>query len=244
MMKTLSNTAFNHVVRSMGLTNMVKTITMHENAFAAKSYEDTELHQAMVVNADSIGFMFDNNDDRPERIIKSFFAAVATFLSKRKVSKTDEATAFVVQDINGVFKFAAFVEYHANEANPDEPGNWSYATTFREEDLQDLEKRKTVKKFLAGDPTFKQIFDKVSYDVGGFVFERETFMYDACNLVIDSLVQTLDHEAKEGEVVDVEMPGYFTASVGVENGEKVFSITPDGHMKALIKSDIQLEGNN
>ena len=48
-------------------------------------------------------------------------------------------------------------------------------------------------------------------------------------------------EAKEGEIVDVEMPGYFKASVAVENGKKIFSIVPDGHMKQLVKSDIDLD---
>ena len=58
---------------------------------------------------------------------------------------------------------------------------------------------------------------------------------------MDSILQCLDHEAIPGQVVEIEMPGYFTASVAVENDEKVFSIVPDGHMKALIKSDVHLE---
>ena len=207
---------------------------------ANKSYEETEFHQALVVNADSIGYTFDNNDDRPERIVKTFFASVSSYLAKRKVSKPDEAVALVLQDTSGNFKFAAIVEYFANE-NPDEPGNWAYSMTFNEDDLSDLEKRKTVKKYLVGDDAFKSIMDKVGYDVGGFVFNRETYMYDACLLVIDTTLQVLDHEAKEGETVDVTMPGYFTASGAVENGEKIMSITPDGHMKALVKSDIDLD---
>ena len=76
------------------------------------------------------------------------------------------------------------------------------------------------------------------------MFERETYIYDACNIIIDSILQTLDHEAIEGQVVDIEMNGYFTASVAIENGEKIFSITPDGHMKALIKSDVALDTSN
>ena len=66
-------------------------------------------------------------------------------------------------------------------------------------------------------------------------------MFDACILVVDTLVQVLDREAKDGEVVDVELPGYFTASVSVEGGEKVFALTPDGHQKEIIKDDSVLE---
>ena len=212
-----------------------------EPVTANKSYEDTEFHQALIVNADSLGYTFDNNDDRPERIVKTFFAAISSYLSKRKVSKEDEAVALVLQDTAGIFKFAGIVEYYPNTENPDEPGNWSYTMTLNEDDLTDLEKRKTVKKYLVGDDIFRNIMDKVSYDVGGFVFERDSYIYDTCLLVVDTIVQVLDHEAKEGQVVDIEMPGYFVASVAVENGEKIFSITPDGHMKALVKSDIDLD---
>ena len=208
---------------------------------ANKAYEETEFHQALIVNADSAGYTFDSNDDRPERIVKTFFAGVSTYLSKRKISKANECVALVLQDISGAFKFAGIVEYFPNVESPDEPGNWSYTMTLNEEDLKDLEKRKIVKKYLVGDDAFKSIMDKVAYDVGGFVFERDTFIYDACLLVVDTIIQVLDHEAKDGQIVDIEMPGYFVASVAVEDGEKIFSITPDGHMKALVKSDIELD---
>lgn len=208
---------------------------------ANKSYENTEFHQALIINADSIGYSFDNNDDRPERIVKTFFAGVSSYLSKRKVSKEDECVALILQDTSANFKFGAVVEYQPNKNNPEEPGNWNYWFTLNEEDIMDLEKVKSVKKYLVGDDAFKSIMDKVAYDVGGFVFEREAFIYDACILVVDTIVQVLDHEAKEGEKVEIEMPGYFIGQVAIENGEKIFGILPDDHMKKLIKSDIDLE---
>ena len=45
----------------------------------------------------------------------------------------------------------------------------------------------------------------------------------------------LDNNAVDGEEVGVEMDGVFQASVAVENGEKVFSIVPDGEIKKIIK---------
>ena len=215
-------------------------IRQHMESVANKSFEETEMKQTLVINADSMGYALDT-DDRPERLIKTVITSFAVYLSHRKVSKADEATALVLQDINGNFKFASIVEYHINESNPDEPGNWSFVMTFNKDDLEDLEKRKTVKKYLVGDDTFRRIIDKCGYDVGGLQFERDTFYHDSCIMVIDTLTQVLDHEAKEGEVVDIEMPGYFTMSVAVENGTKIFSITPDGQLKALIKSDVALD---
>lgn len=234
-MKNLKETMFNamykNVAYSMGLFN---------NEGAAKTYEETEMHQAFVVNANSIGYTF-GDDDRPERIVKAFFAASAAYLSKVKVSKADEAVALELTDIAGNFKFAGIVEYHENVENPDEPGNWSYVMTFDPKTLENLEKSKSVKKLLYSSDAFKAVFDKVAYDVAAIQFQHQTYMFDACLLVVDTLLQVLDREAKDGEIVDVELPGYFTASVSIEDGEKVFAITPDGHMKQIIKDDTALD---
>ena len=62
-------------------------------------------------------------------------------------------------------------------------------------------------------------------------------MYDSCIIMIDTIIQILDAEAVEGEVVDIVIPGYVTFSVSIEGDEKVFAITPDGVMKAIIKDD-------
>ena len=234
-MKTINQTSFSNLFKQKAYA-----IGLFTKAGAKKTYEETEMHQAFVVNANSIGYTF-GDDNRPERIIKAFFAATAAYLSKVKVTNTDEAVALCLIDVNGNFKFAAIVEYHDNKDNPDEPGNWSFIMTFDQKDVEMLEKNKTVKKLLYGSDAFKQVFDKVGYDVAAIQFQHDTYMFDACLLVIDTLIQVLDREAKDGEVVDIEMPGYFTASVSVEDGEKVFAITPDGHMKAVIKDDTALD---
>lgn len=234
-MKNLKGTMFNTVYKRTAYV-----LGLFENAGAGKTYEETEMHQAFVVNANSAGYTF-GDDDRPERIVKAFFASSAAYLSKVKVSKADEAVALVLTDIAGNFKFAGIVEYHENKENPDEPGNWSYVMTFDPKTLENLEKNKTVKKLLYSSDAFKAVFDKVSYDVAAIQFQHQTYMFDACLLVVDTLLQVLDREAKEDEVVDIELPGYFTASVSVEDGEKVFAITPDGHMKQVIKDDTALD---
>lgn len=239
-MKNLFAIAMRNVM-NMSLDQMVSNVSKFNFPVEAnKSYEDTNFHQLFVTNAESVNFQFDENDDRPERIVKTVITAWATYLSKRKVAKPDEATALILHDIAGNFKFAGIVEYFAN-SNPDEPGNWTYTMTFNEEDVKDLEQRKKLHTFIAGDDAFRSIVDKAAYDVGGMKFNRETYIFDACHLVFDTILSCLDYEAKEGQTVDIELPGYFIASVAVENGEKIKSITPDEHMKALIKSDINLE---
>ena len=238
MIKNLSNTNFAQIMHNV---DQLRGLGIFRGLEANKSYEDTEMHQALTVNIGSMGYAIDANDDYPERLIKAFFAGVSTYLSLRKVTKADEATALILQDTSGAFKFAAVVEYFPNLDNPDEAGNWSYSMTFYEDDITDLEKRKKVNKLLVGDDAFKSIMYKVAYDIGSFEFTREIYIYDSCLLIVDTLMQVLDHEAQDGQVVEVEMPGYFKASVSVENGEKVFAVFPDGHMKEIIKSDMDLD---
>lgn len=204
---------------------------------ANKTYDETEAHSAFIINANSVGYTF-GDDDRPERIVKAFFASTAAYLSKVKQSKEDEATALILSDLTGAFKFAAIVEFHNGDGDTD---NWSFTMTFNEDDLKNIEKNKVLKKHLYSTEMFKSVFDKVAYDIAAIEFQHESYMYDACQLVIDTLIQVLDREAKVGETVDIEMPGYFVASVAVEGDEKIFGIVPDGHMKEIIKDDTALE---
>lgn len=213
---------------------------LNDAIMANKLLEETNFKQAIEVNADSMGgYVFGEGDDKPELLIQAFFASVARYLSLRKITSDDKCAALVVQDLSGKFKFAGVVEYTSNE-NPDEPGNWNYWNTFDENDITDLEKRKSVVKYIIDD-AFKSVMYKTGYEVCGLVFDHFAYMYDCCLLVVDTIVQILDAEAKEGEVVEISLPGFFIATVAVENGEKVMSISPEGHMKAIIKDDSMLD---
>ena len=235
MIKELRNTNF----KKAFYANMVaKGLAFSQ---ANKNYEETEYKHAFIVNADSLGYTFSKDDDRPERLTKAFFAATAAFLGANKITSADKAVALVLSDMVGNFKFAAYVQYHENTENADEPGNWSFTMTFNEEDLDSLEKKKTVKKILYNDDTFKLTMQKVAYDISAIEFMHSTYYLDSYYLIIDTLLQVLDREAKEDETVDIEIPGYVTLSVSVENDEKVFAATPDGYLKAIIKNDKALE---
>ena len=234
MNKLFSQTKASEIVMSMmGIMNK-------SEIGAAKSFEETQMSQQYIVNINSAGYAF-GGDDIPERMFKSFIAATSVYLGKVKVSDPNVATALVLTDVSGNFMFAGIVQYHENEENKDEPGNWSYVLTLNEEDLTDLENTKEVKKYLYGDSAFITILDKVAYDVGGIEFQKDSYMYSCIEILIDTLVQVLDAEAVANDTVDIELKGYATFSVSVENDEKVFAVTPDGAMKALIKDDSALE---
>lgn len=236
MIKTIKETN----LRGLVIPGVKKMDIQHvTNGVSNKTFEEAQTKEAFIVNASSKGYSFDD-DSCAERVYKSFIAATSTYLSKVKIAKEDEAVALVLTDINGVFKFAGIVEYHENETDGDEPGNWSYVLTFNEEDVNSVASKKKLTKFLYGDDAFKLVFDKVSYDIGGIQFEHERYMYDACLLCVDSLIGVLDREANDADQIDIVLDGYFVASVAVEGGEKVFAITPDGAMKKIIKSDVAL----
>lgn len=208
---------------------------------ANKNFDETQMKQTYTVNLSAIGYKF-REDDIPERLIKTFFASISTFLGLVKTTNANEASALVFSDISNNFKMAGIVEYHEND-NADEPGNFTYTMTFNEDDLVDLEKEKVVKKYNCGDNQFITVFEKVAYDVGGIEMQHSTYIFNTCIIMIDTFVQILDAEAKEGETVDVVIPGYATLSVETQGDEKFFAVTPDGAMKALIKSDIALDKN-
>ena len=238
MNKAFSQTKVNTIAKAMNLSKFIVAGNLINGA--GKTFEETELSQAYTVNINNQGYAF-GGDDIPERMFKSFIAATSVYLGKVKVSDPNVATALVLTDVSGNFKFAGIVEYHENEENKDEPGNWSYVLTLNEEDLTDLENTKEVKKYLYGDSAFITILDKVAYDVGGIEFQKDSYMYSCIEILIDTLVQVLDAEAVANDTVDIELKGYATFSVSVENDEKVFAVTSDGAMKALIKDDSALE---
>ena len=239
MNKTFSQTKGNEIaIRMMRAAGIMIGGKLQNGA--AKTFEETQMYQQYIVNCDTNGYTF-GGDDIPERMLKSFIAATSVYLGKVKVSDPNVAAALVLTDESGNFEFAGIVEYHENEENKDEPGNWSYVLTLNEEDLTDLENTKEVKKYLYGDDAFKVILDKVAYDIGGIEFQKDSFMYACCKILVETIVQVLDAEAVANDTVDIELKGYVTFSVSVEGDEKVYAVTPDGAMKKLIKDDAALE---
>lgn len=207
-----------------------------------KALEETSLRQSFVVNTESKGFALPPQDDMADRFYKSFIAAVSTFLSKVKIAKEDEAVAIVLVDESGAFMFGGHVEYNANEQNPDDPGNWCYALTFKESDIEKLGAKRQLKKYLMSDDAFKNVFDKCAYDIGGIQLEHDRYIYESFLIIIETIKSVLDTNASEKEEFTIDLPGYFVATVSIEDGEKQFGMTPDGAMKEIIKnSDIEID---
>jgi hypothetical protein len=172
-------------------------------------------------------------EEHVDKMAKVLFTAASEVLKVTK--EKDKPTAFVINDIKGNMLVAGKVQYHANTENEDMPGNWSYEWTFNSEDIADC------KIISISNNESLRIISLVAHNLVGIKFNVPTYAIDLLTEVVNSLSNWLDENAKENEEVKVELPGFFEASVVVENGVKIKSIVPDGAMKRIIKDDAALE---
>lgn len=173
------------------------------------------------VDASQVSFLYDTT-----------LMAISDFLGQAK--SKESKTALAVKDVKGNLVVAGVVTYHKNE-DENMPGNWSYEFTFEEEDLKGADVR------LSTDPHFQKVFQKTLKRLFGLAIDDPLAFQPAIEEAINVLKQWLDVNAKETEKVSVEQPGFFEASVSVEDGEKILAIIPDGAMKRLIKDDAAIE---
>ena len=163
------------------------------------------------------------------------FTGFAEFLGTNK-SKSGKI-CIKVQDTKGPVKFGAVVGYMPNEGEEDGVGNWFLTSSFDEKDLEGC-----IKDYTICDTEWQRLIENVAFNLERMQFDRPQTLHTACLIAVDCIKEWLDQNAKEGEEVILEHEGYFTASVAVENGEKVMSIVLDGAMKRLIKDDAAIEG--
>lgn len=165
--------------------------------------------------------------------VKTYIAGITDFLALVKNKQTP--TAVEVQDLKGNFVFAAVVSYRDAEGDDEAAdGNWNYVFTFNKADVPEGALTYTL--------TNTQVFEVVSKR--GFDLCRLTFttpeLYAELGIdIFNTIKDFLDQNAPtaEGEKFEVELEGYFEASVSVEAGEKWFSVLPKGEMKHLLKKN-------
>ena len=118
------------------------------------------------------------------------------------------------------------------------PGNYSFVLTVNDEDLKDI---KEGNKYGVSDNKFIQTVGSVAYELHGVRFMQPQYSVIMFRSVIQTMLEWLDTNAKDGEELSIELDGYFIATIGVEDGEKIISITPDGALKRKVKDDAGLE---
>ena len=167
-----------------------------------------------------------------DKLFTIIFYGAANIL---KDNKSKEApTSFTITEIKD--KPVAFATVQYFEGNGDKPGNWSLTFGFNPEDIP----ANSTKIDLQNDLTHSY-FRMVAGEKFGLKFIDRDSIIDLITFAMEQLYKWLDENAKEGEVVGVELDGVFTATVEVVDGVKVFAIDPAGEVKTIIKDDASIE---
>ena len=176
-------------------------------------------------------------DLRPEflpKILECIFIATSEVLSSAKL--IDKPVALVYRKANKEVVAAAIVQFFPNDEDPTKPGNWSLVWTFDEKDIPE-----NAQIIEGTDPNVYVYFRAVAGS-------RFSFEYDALDVInvlniasIGAVKKWLDENAKENDIICVEIENVFQARVAVEGGVKIFAIEPAGEVKMLIKDDAAIE---
>lgn len=171
---------------------------------------------------------FDISEEIARGYIKSLFTAISEFL--KIVKSESEPVSLEVTAINGEFIFAATVRYEKND-DPTMPGNWVYSYTFNAEDVADVKVR-----YQFSDPQFCIILSNTMYEKYNFCWNVDTSSGNKLTIGAFEAIKTfLETNANESELTELECGDLFVATSGVEDGEKVISITPGEKSKQIIK---------
>ena len=163
------------------------------------------------------------------------FRTFAIYLrSQRK--KEHNKVSFKFLNANGEFRMGATLTYQAPEEDAEEEsGNWILAYTFDAEDLEGAD--------IVIDNHMPIFFSIVQSEMYNTMFgnlegpESAHRLFEGC---IDSMLEFLEANSNDGEEVELNMPGVFTAYCGFEEGNRVYSITPGATVKQLVKDDDKL----
>ena len=152
------------------------------------------------------------------------------------VKNKDIPVAFVFEENNQDFIAAAVVQFLPNEDDSSKPGSWSYSWTWYKDDVP-----ANSRIIRACDTEMSTYFRGTGLRKYGMQWKDINAIFECTRYFIIQVKKWLDANAVEGEEVGIELEGVFQATVAVEDGVKVFSITPDGEIKKLIKDDSAIE---
>ena len=166
-----------------------------------------------------------------EMVAKTVFNGITDYLNI--VKNKDVPAVVLVQDLKGEKIAFGCVEYDKEEDNESSDGSWQYYWSFN---MDDIPENATV--YTIDQEPIQRVIAKRGHNLCCMVVGVLNFLSVLSCITFNIVKDTLDQQnVAEGDEYTIELPGYFESSVAVENGEKVFSITPKEEMKVLIKSD-------
>ena len=124
----------------------------------------------------------------------------------------------------------AFVKYTPGEDGT--KGNWNLVFTFNQEDItSDMR----VISFNSGN--IDTMLRHVAGSLYGLQFHSTSSLHQSIIEFAQCIKKFLDANASETEKVELELPGFFKASVEVENGVKAYGFEAGEEVSQKVKND-------
>ena len=191
--------------------------------------KDTQVYPNMQAEAGLLNW--DLSLSECEMIAKTMFNGITDYLNITK--NKDTPIVVLIQDTKGEKIAFACVEYDKSEDNEASDGSWTYFWSYN---MSDIPEGATV--YVIDQEPVQRVIAKRGHNMCYMVVGVLNFLSTLCCITFSIVHDTLDQQdVAEGDEYTIELPGFFEASVSIENGEKAFSITPKEEMKVLIKSD-------
>ena len=172
--------------------------------------------------------------EHAEKIYTVLFDAVTEALSKFKDQNSKKGIAFRTMD--GSFIAGATISYVGDGSDDSATGQWNYSWTVDEKDMEDVCDPIDIRS----NSLMNQMFTQVGLRLYSFKFYDGDVAATMMNFCMETLINWLRDNAKDGEVLTIELEGVFNASVEVVDGEIEIGIVPDGKVKQLIKDDLAI----
>lgn len=176
---------------------------------------------------------FDLAPEHTDKMFDVLFTGTANLL--KSIKSLEKPIVFIINDLKGNMVAASICQYFKND-DASKPGNFSLVWTFDPADIPEgalitsMDDTKTHSFFIA-----------VAGSKYGIKFKDASCIVNTLGYTMVQLKKWLDENAKEGQIISVELDGVFQGRVEVQNGVKVFAVEPDGEIKNLIKDDAAIE---
>lgn len=192
--------------------------------------KETQMYQTIITEAALIGW--DLTPTEADMLTKISFNGITDYLALTKNKGIPQVV--LVQDIKGnniAFGCAQYAQAEDNENEED--GSWEYFWSFNTEDIPE-----NAAIYTIDNEAVQKVIAKRGHNMCRMVVGVLNYLSIITVIIMNAVHDTLDQQnVANGESFTLDLPGFYEASVAVENGEKVFSIAPKEEMKVLIKDD-------
>ena len=164
-----------------------------------------------------------------EDIFKSITQGFA--FAVKEVKSKDNPVAVCTQDQNKNMLFGVKIEFIPGD--DEESGSWNTIWSFNPEDFTD----ENIVIYNSEDPKIEPFFVNAAAGFQLTLYPGSGTCYTLQRTMFQVLISYLDQNATEGDQFALELDGYFSATVDVVEGIKVFNFVPDEEITNLEKGD-------